>query len=82
MLQVHQQATTSMLIWSLWKSRTSKLWERVDTSPSHIIQHANDTLHEWRVCKKQGNQLKKTQGTHQEVSWIKRPHSTVKCNMD
>jgi len=45
-LSTQQQVLVAMTLWSLWKSRNTKLWEALDTSPSSIAAQAKDTLNE------------------------------------
>lgn len=42
-----QQQSAAMLLWSLWKSRNSKLWDVMDTSSAFTVSRAKDTLQEW-----------------------------------
>ncbi|GAU22278.1 hypothetical protein TSUD_260780 [Trifolium subterraneum] len=37
----------AMIIWSLWKTRNTKLWDNQSTLMSVIISWARDTLREW-----------------------------------
>lgn len=78
-LEPHTQETTSMILWSLWKSRNSKLWEDIDTPSSLIIQRAHDSLHEWR-CLQRARQP--NQNIHQDELWVKPSPSRLKCNVD
>jgi len=68
-----------MILWSLCKSRNTKLLEGIDTTPSSIVKYAHNSLHEWR-CMQRARQP--NHGTHQEDLWVKPPHSTMKCNVD
>lgn len=50
-LQTHTQATTSIILWSLWKNRNSKLWQAGTHPPHHwsfserIIPFMNDPVY-------------------------------------
>jgi len=56
-LQSHIQATTSMILWSLWKSRNTKLWKCIDTPSSLIVQRAHNSLHEWQCLQRARQQM-------------------------
>ncbi|RHN46977.1 hypothetical protein MtrunA17_Chr7g0247981 [Medicago truncatula] len=45
-LSTQHQTLTSMTLWSLWKSRNTKLWESTGTSPTFIVTRAKDVLHD------------------------------------
>jgi ribonuclease HI len=68
-----------MILWSIWKSHNSKLWENSDTPPSTIVRRAKDSLHEWQVMQRA---KQPRQGTHQEHKWLKPLPATMKCNVD
>jgi hypothetical protein len=78
-LSAQQQPLASMILWSIWKSRNSKLWENSDTPPSTIVRRAKDSLHEWQVMQRA---KQPSQGTHQEHKWLKPLPATMKCNVD
>jgi len=59
-----------MILWSLWKSRNSKLWEGTNTPPESIVLWAKNSLQEWIRMQKA---RQPSQGTHQEVLWEKPP---------
>lgn len=78
-LSDQQQSLASMILWSIWKSRNSKLWEGSDTSPSIIVQRAKDLLNKWSYMQRARHLVSDTQ---QEATWSKPPASIVKCNVD
>jgi len=39
------------ILWSIWKSRTTKLWDTTNTSPTTIVTRAKDTLNKRSVYK-------------------------------
>jgi len=78
-LKPHIQRATSMILWSLWKSRNSKLWEGIDTPSPLIVQRAHNSLHEW-CCLQRARQP--NQNIHQDERWVKPPPSSLKCNVD
>jgi ribonuclease HI len=68
-----------MLLWSLWKSRNTKLWETMDTSSTFICSRAKDTLQEWSCMQRAKDQRFNTE---QSTSWVKPPMGRIKCNVD
>jgi len=78
-LQVQQLTLTTMTLWSLWKSRNTKLWEAIDTSPSAIVSQAKDRLVEWG-CMQRGKV--RSRNDHTKQPWIKPPPGMIKCNVD
>ena len=47
--RLHEQdrPLATMIFWSLWKSRNTKLWGAINISPTFIVSRAHDVLHEW-----------------------------------
>jgi len=45
----HQRYLATMVLWSLWKNRNSKLW---DNSTTYIVTLAKDTLTKWSCMKR------------------------------
>jgi len=78
-ISVQLQELASMILWTPWKSRNSKPWERTDTPPESIVLRAKNSLKEWIHMQKP---RQPSQGTHQEVLWEKPPPLMVKCNVD
>jgi len=78
-LSSQQQHLAAMLLWSLWKSRNTKLWETMDTSSTFILSRAKDTLQEWSCM-----ECAKFQrfNTEQSTSWVKPLMGRIKCNVD
>jgi len=69
----------SMVLWSLWKDRNSKLWENSDSAPTFIVQSAKDSLNEWCYMQHHKNQ---GQQVHHSVLWTKPPPPFLKFNVD
>jgi len=78
-LQSQQQILVAMTLWSLWKSRNTKLWEASDTSPASIVTRAKDTLNEWSCMQRAKLPLDEAEAYH---SWSKPPAGMIKCNVD
>lgn len=55
-LHAQNQHIASMILWSIWKNRNAKLWENKDTPPPIIVKCAQDSLHEWKVMQRAGQQ--------------------------
>jgi len=78
-LSAQQHSLASMILWSIWKSRNSKLWEGSETPPSTIVYRAKDSLNVWQFMQR----AKQTSpGTHSEPKWLKPLPATMKCNVD
>jgi hypothetical protein len=67
-LSDQQKSLASMILWSIWKGRNSKLWEGSDTPPSVIVQRAKDSLNEWSYMQRARHPVS---GTQQEATWSK-----------
>ncbi|XP_024630723.1 uncharacterized protein [Medicago truncatula] len=74
-----QQKSAAMLLWSLWKSRNSKLWDALDTSSAFTVCRAKDTLQEWSCMQRAKKQV---QNLPCLSSWTKPPVGMTKCNVD
>lgn len=69
-----QQSMSSMVLWSLWKNRNSKLWENSDSAPTFIVQSAKNSLNEWHYMQHHKNQ---GQIVHHTVLWTKPPPTSI-----
>ncbi|XP_024633515.1 uncharacterized protein [Medicago truncatula] len=78
-LHPQQQVLAAMTLWSLWKSRNSKLWEATDTTPISIVTRAKDAINEWSCMQREKAPIHHANSVH---SWIKPPIGTIKCNVD
>ncbi|RHN55891.1 putative RNA-directed DNA polymerase [Medicago truncatula] len=78
-LHPQQQVLVAMTLWSLWKSRNSKLWEATDTTPISIVTRAKDVINEWSCMQREKAPIHHANSVH---SWIKPPIGTIKCNVD
>lgn len=78
-LQPQQQTLVAMTLWSLWKSRNSKLWDASDTTPSFTVTRAKDTLNEWCYMQRAKVPVHHAISAH---TWIKPPVGKIKCNVD
>ena len=76
-LLLHQQPLAAMLLWSIGKSRNTKLWEALETTSTCIISRANDSLQEWSCMQRTKLQVQNQVLTH---SWVKPHFGTIKCN--
>ncbi|XP_024639931.1 uncharacterized protein [Medicago truncatula] len=68
-----------MLLWSIWKSRNTKLWEASESTSAYIISRANDSLQEWSCMQRAKLQVQNQVLT---PSWVKPRFGTIKCNTD
>jgi len=68
-----------MPVWSLWKSRNTKLWEATYTSPIVIVSQAKDIIHECGYMQI-GKVLVRSE--YMEQPWTKPPPEMIKCNID
>ena len=78
-LQSQQQILVAMTLWSLWKSRSTKLWKAYDTTPSSIVTRAKYTLNEWSCMQRAKLPLHEAEAFH---NWSKPPTGMIKCNVD
>jgi len=78
-LSAQQQSLASMILWSIWKSRNSKLWEGSDTPPSTLVRRAKYSLNE---CQFMQRAKQTSPGTHSKPKWLKLLPTTMKCNVD
>jgi len=76
---VQQQEIVAMVLWSLWKSCNTKLWEFTDNPTAVIISRAKDILYEWSCMQRAKLQ---TPNRNQLATWSKPPPGVTKCNVD
>jgi len=78
-LSTHQHQTAAMLLWSIWKSRNTKLWESCDTTTAAIISREKDTLHEWSCMQRVKPQV---HTLDHSITWVKLQEGALTCNVD
>jgi hypothetical protein len=78
-LFAHQQARVVITLWSLWKSRTVKLWKSMDNSLLYINTSTKGTLNECS-CMQRAKTL--IHNKNYEHTWIKPRVDMIKCNVD
>jgi len=67
-ISVQQQEMASMILWSLWKSRNTKLCEGTNTPSESILLRAKNSLQEWMHMQKA---WQPSQCTHHQTLWEK-----------
>ncbi|XP_058776277.1 uncharacterized protein LOC131650592 [Vicia villosa] len=77
-----QQATFSVILWSIWKGRNNLVWNQVEDSSTIICQRALQLLTGWR----EAQQLHPNNGIinppSTNIRWLKPSRGRLKCNID
>ncbi|KAK9111776.1 hypothetical protein Scep_019295 [Stephania cephalantha] len=72
----------TILCWSIWNNRNSKLWKNRTKSPTQIVQGARTNLLEWQRAQ-EGGLFRREQVTEAGmVKWNKPKRGEVVCNID
>jgi len=71
----------SMLLWSLWKRRNTKLWEGKLEDFKQVMARANEVLNSWLFARSSQSVSVRTD-PGQLYSWVPLSNGYVKCNID
>lgn len=80
------RAKMSVILWSIWKSRNTKLWDNVETHPAVAFSTSMQYFSEWKHAELSSqahtSPLYSTSGNNTTITWIPPQQNHLKCNLD
>lgn len=80
------RAKMRVILWSIWKSRNTKLWDNVETHPAVAFSTSMQYFSEWKHAELSSqahtSPLYSTSGNNTTITWIPPQQNHLKCNLD
>lgn len=80
-LNKEQLSLFSMVLWSFWNSRNSKLWDAAIETTAQVVTRAVEVLNSLRFARRDNTQVN-TSVPPLIIEWSPPPEGFLKCNVD
>ncbi|GAU47653.1 hypothetical protein TSUD_27780 [Trifolium subterraneum] len=75
-------ALFATVLWSIWKQRNNKIWNKTIDSQNFVLARAEDTLKDWIAVQRVQNRAASAMQSVVVSNWKKPLPSRFKCNID